>query len=234
VFSEKECTRIKTRAIEDFTSNLPSSTTGKPISCSNSNRLAVWLNYVPHHLGRTHPRYLPEVKIDLDPYAGSLSAIDALLAKPRRKAKAKAKTGIEGRRFRVALSFPGEHRVYVASVAEILKARLGAAAVFYDHDYSAELARPNLDLLLQRIYHDNSDLTVVFLCADYTQKEWCGLEWRAIRDIIKQRADAKIMLLRLDAGPVPGVFSIDGYVDVSNLPPDETAKAIERRLTALP
>lgn len=174
LFSEKERDRIKTQAIEDFTSNLPPSTSGKPVSCSNSNALAIWLNHVLHHLGRTHPRYILEAKIDLDPYAASLSAIDVMLVKAKPKVEEWA--GFGSRRFRVALSFPGERRPFVAAVADNLKLTLGNDAVFYDSDYVAELARPNLDLLLQRIYHDNSDLIVVFLGGDYAAKEWCGLE----------------------------------------------------------
>jgi hypothetical protein len=228
LFSDTECERIKLHAIEDFTSNLPPSSNGKPISCSNSNRLAIWLNHVLHHLGRTHPRYLMEAKIDIDPYAASLSALDAMLAKTNPDV-AKS-TAFETQRFKVALSFPGEHRPFVCAVADHLKNELGNDSVFYDNDYVAELARPNLDVLLQRIYHDNSDLVVVFLCGDYNAKEWCGLEWRAIRDIIKQRRDATVMLLRLDQAEVPGLFSIDGHIDVTNWSPAQTAEAIVKRI----
>lgn len=229
LFSDKECERIKLHAINDFTSNLPPSTTGKPVSCSNSNRLAIWLNHVLHHLGRTHPRYITEVKIGLDPYAASLSAIDAMLAKPKRKETATTMS-FDTRRFRVALSFPGECRPVVLAVAEHLKGELGQESVFYDNDYVAELARPNLDLLLQRIYHRNSDLVVVFLSGDYASKEWCGLEWRAIRDVIKQRRDATVMLLRLDQAQVSGLFGIDGYIDVANWSAAQIADAIVKRL----
>jgi hypothetical protein len=228
LFSDKECDRIKLHAIDDFTSNLPPSSNGKPISCSNSNRLAIWLNHVLHHLGRTYPRYLIEAKIDIDPYAASLSAIDAMLATTKRKVA--APSTFDARRFRVALSFPGEHRPFVCAVADHLKSELGSDSVFYDNDYVAELARPNLDVLLQRIYHDNSDLIVVFLCGDYVAKEWCGLEWRAIRDIIKQRRDATVMLLRLDQAHVPGSFGIDGHIDVTTWSPAQTAEAIVKRL----
>jgi hypothetical protein len=41
---------------------------------------------------------------------------------------------VEEMRFKVALSFPGEHRDYVADVAEEVKKRLGRGAVFYDKD----------------------------------------------------------------------------------------------------
>lgn len=96
---------------------------------------------------------------------------------------------VEEMRFKVALSFPGEKREYVADVASEVKKHLGRDAVFYDMDFTAQLARPNLDTLLQRIYLDNSDLVVVFLCADYENKEWCGLECRAIREKIKSKND---------------------------------------------
>ncbi len=229
VFSDRECSRIKTQAIDDFTSNLPPSTSGKPISCSNNNRLAIWLNYVLHHLGRTHPRYIMEVKIGVDPYAASLSALDAILTK-KTKRKVAPPTAFEERRFRVALSFPGECRSFVLAVAEHLKSKLGHDSVFYDNDHVAQLARPNLDLLLQRIYHDNSDLIVVFLSKDYATKEWCGLEWRAIRDIIKQRCDATVMLLRFDQAYVPGLFGTDGYIDIASWSPAQTAEAILERV----
>lgn len=149
---------------------------------------------------------------------------------PRKKRKVASPSAFEARQFRVALSFPGEHRSLVCAVADHLKSELGSNSVFYDNDYVAELARPNLDLLLQRIYHDNSDLIAVFLCGDYVAKEWCGLEWRAIRDIIKQRRDATVMLLRLDQAEVPGLFSIDGHIDITTWSPAQIAEAIVKRL----
>ena len=100
--------------------------------------------------------------------------------------------------------------IVMIEIAERLATELSREKVFYDEFYSAELARPNLDTYLQRIYHDCSDLVVVFLSGNYEDKEWCGLEWRAIRDLIKSRLDDKIMLIRFDDECVSGVFSIDG------------------------
>src|SRR5690348_16634202 len=97
------------------------------------------------------------------------------------------------KRFQVALSFPGEYREFVKQVADCLTASLEEKNVFYDRYYEAELARPDLDTYLQAIYHDQSELIVVFLCHEYEQKEWCGLEWRAIRDLLKQKQAASIM-----------------------------------------
>jgi len=143
---------------------------------------------------------------------------------------------VEEMRFKVALSFPGEHREYVAEVAEEVKKRLGRGTVFYDKDFTAQLARPNLDTLLQRIYLSNSDLVVVFLCKDYEKKEWCGLEWRAIRQIIKNKNDHAIMFMRFDASEVTGSMAIDGYVDLNEHSSLQAARmVVERvRLNELP
>lgn len=136
---------------------------------------------------------------------------------------------VEEIRFKVAFSFPGEHRNYVAEVASEVKKRLGAGTVFYDKDFTAQLARPNLDTLLQKIYLNNSDLVVVFLCADYERKVWCGLEWRAIRTIIKNKNDHAIMFMRFDKTDVSGSLSIDGYVDLDEYSPIEAARLIVER-----
>src|SRR5215510_2585755 len=76
------------------------------------------------------------------------------------------------KRFQVALSFAGEHRSFVEGVAEHLSRNLGQNRVFYDRYYEAELARPNLDTYLTNIYRKDTDLIVIFLCSNYTQKEW--------------------------------------------------------------
>lgn len=137
---------------------------------------------------------------------------------------------IEQIKFRVALSFPGERRQFVAEVARELKKRLPKASVFYDGDFTAQLARPNLDTLLQRIYGNNSDLVVVFLCSEYEKKQWCGLEWRAIREIIKSKGDSSLMFMRFDNAPVPGSFSVDGYVDLNERGPTDAAGFIIERI----
>ena len=137
------------------------------------------------------------------------------------------------KRFRVALSFPGEYRTFVARVAKSLARQLGKERVFYDHYFEAELARPDLDTYLQQLYHDEAELIVVFLCAEYERKEWCGLEWRAIRDLLKRKQASAIMPMRFDDTHVPGLFSIDGYVNLSNRKPGAVARLILQRLTIL-
>lgn len=131
--------------------------------------------------------------------------------------------------FRVAFSFPGEARHRIGPIARNVQEALGPDSVFYDEWYKAELARPNLDLRLQGIY-TRAELVVVCLCAGYERKEWCGLEWRPIRDLIKKRQD-RIMLLRLDDADVAGSFSIDGYIDLRLHDDTETCALVVRRVT---
>ena len=137
---------------------------------------------------------------------------------------------IEDMTFKVALSFPGEKRNYVRKVANHLVEKLPPGSVFYDNFFQAQLAKPGLDTLLQRIYSRQSDLTVVFLCADYEKKDWCGIEWRAIREIIKKRQFHSIMFLRFDYGPVEGILSTDGYINIDKLSTAKTAQHILERV----
>jgi hypothetical protein len=138
------------------------------------------------------------------------------------------------RKFRVALSFPGEKRDYVEAVAKTLSLSLGAGDVFYDLWFQAHLARPNLDLVLQDLYLNRSELVVVFLCRAYEQKDWPWIEWKAIRQLLKQRKDDSIMFIRFDDAPIPGTFPTDGFIDASSYAPDQTAAFVLERINCSP
>ena len=136
-------------------------------------------------------------------------------------------------RFDVALSFPGEIRPLVEQIAQELERLIGPNSYFYDNNYVSQLARPSLDTLLQDIYLNRSKLVVVFLCGDYQRKEWCGIEFRAIREIIKKSENERIMFVRMDDRPVEGVFKVDGYIDARKHSPLEIAGYIHERVGLL-
>ena len=73
-------------------------------------------------------------------------------------------------------------------------------------------------------------LIVVFLCEKYAEKQWCGLEWRAIRDLIKLKLDDQLMLVRFDDAQIEGVFSLDGYIDARVHEPRRLAEFILQRV----
>lgn len=130
----------------------------------------------------------------------------------------------------MALSFPGEKRAFIRQVADLLAKEIGQEQVLYDDYLTAELTRPNLDEYLGKLYHEDSELLVPFFCADYEKKEWCGIEWRQMRDILKRKQDDRILPFRFDDAPIAGVLSIDGYVKIGNRPPSEMAKLILKRI----
>jgi hypothetical protein len=131
--------------------------------------------------------------------------------------------------FEVALSFPGEVRPLVERIALELERRIGPNSYFYDNNYVSQLARPSLDTLLQDIYCNRSKLVVVFLGGDYQKKDWCGIEFKAVKEIIMERDHKRIMFIRTDDGSVDGVFKTDGYVDARSFSTSELAGFIHER-----
>lgn len=137
--------------------------------------------------------------------------------------------------FDVAFTFAGETRSLVYSVVNELEKLIDKDKIFYDNNYRSQLARPGLDILLQDIYRNRSKLIVVFLCKKYQDKKWCGLEFKAIRELLMENDKAdKIMYIRLDDGHVDGVFKTDGYVDGLQFTPRELAFFISERVRLLP
>ncbi len=134
--------------------------------------------------------------------------------------------------FDVALSFPGENRNLVEEISQELERLLGPNTYFYDNNYVSQLAQPSLDTLLQGVY-SRAKLDVVFLSADYQAKDWCGVEFRAVKEIIFARENSRVMFVRTDDGTVDGVFKTDGYVDARKFKPAKIAEFICERLQVL-
>lgn len=138
------------------------------------------------------------------------------------------------RRFAVAVSFPGECRDLVENISNALAEVFGQPRVLYDRFHQVEFARQNLDTYLQHLYANESDLIVIFVCKAYGEKQWCGLEWRAIRDLMTKRTrpEEDFMILRLDDSKLEGWLSIDGYIDISKNAPRQVTDWILQRWSA--
>jgi hypothetical protein len=72
---------------------------------------------------------------------------------------------------------------------------------------------------------------VVFFSSEYEAKEWCGLEWRAIREIIINKSDHSLMFMRFDDAAVSGTLTLDGYIDLNEYDPIQAAGFILERVT---
>jgi hypothetical protein len=231
LFDKDEAIANKTHTVDEIAeAERDAASASKAVLVSNDNTLAVWLNYLLYHLSMTHPGRETAWRIQPEPFTLSLLALERLEAELAIGKVDRSSRIFSAIKFKVGLSFPGEHRNYVKQVADTLRPTLGPDTVFYDHDYQAQLARPNLDTLLQDTYRNNCELVVVFLCEQYGQKQWCGLEWRAVRDIIKSKKDERVMFVRFDDANVDGVFSIDGYIDARSVSPEGVAAMILKRI----
>jgi tetratricopeptide (TPR) repeat protein len=135
-----------------------------------------------------------------------------------------------GKRFRVALSFTGEQRDFVAQVAALLAQRFGEGAILYDRFHRAEFSRADLALHLGDLYEQHADLVVAVLCPDYEHKDWCGLEWNAILGLLKQRKVGEVMLTRFDRVEGRGLRGLAGYLDLDGMTPQATCDEILERL----
>ena len=130
-------------------------------------------------------------------------------------------------------TFPGEKKDYVEKIfSELLILKKSIQIFSYLH-YQAELAKPNMDVDLQNIYDQQSQLTVVFLCEKYEEKEWCGLEWRVIKNLIKKQKYDQIMPFRFDNTEIDGFFGTDGYINANKYEPKEAAELILQRFKML-
>jgi hypothetical protein len=79
-------------------------------------------------------------------------------------------------------------------------------------------------------YRDRSKLIVVFIGEKYQDKKWCGVEFKAIRDVLFDKKHEKIMYIRTDNSKVDGVFNTDGYIDATTHKPEEIANFIVERI----
>ncbi len=140
---------------------------------------------------------------------------------------------IDTHRFQVAVSFPGEKRRYVEDVVRELQRWIGRDACFYDKDYEAHLGRPNMFDLFLKIYSKRSSLVVAFIDNTYQDKQWCGLELRAIDKLVLAKEYSRVMYVRIGKGDVDGILPTDGYLDARNKEPQEVAYHIEERVRLL-
>lgn len=134
------------------------------------------------------------------------------------------------KRFRIAFSFAGEKRDFVAKVAAILVKKFGKEKILYDKYHEAPFARSDLGIHLPDLYHKESDLVVLVICKDYESKEWCGLEWTAIHALIKERKVEDVMLCRFDRALIKGLYSTAGFIELDQKTREQAATLILERL----
>jgi hypothetical protein len=136
----------------------------------------------------------------------------------------------KGRRFRIAFSFAGEKREFVAQVAALLAGHFGEEKILYDKYHEAEFAQHRLGIDLPSLYVKNADLNFVLLCNRYKKKRWTGLEWEAIHSLFSGSNRKRVMLARFDQATIRGLNNDSGFVELDDKSPAEVATLILQRL----
>ena len=137
---------------------------------------------------------------------------------------------MSAKRFRIAFSFAGEKRDFVAKVAALLATRFSEDEILYDKYHQPEFSRSDLAFYLPDLYEKEADLVVAVFCPNYENKEWCGLEWNAIYGLLKARKVGEVMLTRFDRIEGRGLHGLAGYTDLDDLTPRQAADGILERL----
>jgi hypothetical protein len=143
-----------------------------------------------------------------------------------------------GMKYSFGLSFPGKIRGKgsewinlrdtVEGVADFMSTHCRSKSkVLYDLYHKGTFARPNLDEHLPEEYR-KCNLIVVFLCKEYSRREWCLKEWRIIHELTQdqeqrhrvmylwhgKRDDRVLRTLGLD-------WDKDGFIAIDKLKPKE-------------
>jgi hypothetical protein len=134
----------------------------------------------------------------------------------------------------VAFSLAGEQRQLVLPVAQEVEAILGRSTVFYDDWYEYWITGSDADLLLQRLYSEDTELIVVCVSGAYGGKPWTRMEHRAVRARYMQAVTVvdrhRIFPIRVGDGEVEGVLLNEIILDVRRKTPGEAAELIVARL----
>jgi len=134
------------------------------------------------------------------------------------------------KRFRIAFSFAGEKRHFVAKIAARLAKRFGEEKILYDKYHEAHFSRSDLAFYLPDLYEKEAELVVAVFCPDYEKKEWCGLEWNAIFGLLKRRKVEELMLARFNHAEGKGLRGLAGYTDLDHKTPEQAEALILERL----
>jgi len=130
--------------------------------------------------------------------------------------------------YEIALSFAGEDRFFVESVANELRAM--GVRLFYDAFEQVDLLGKDLAAHFAGIYKDRANYCAMFISVHYARKAWPQFE----RQHAQARALAEkreyILPLRLDDSEVPGLAPTIGYINIQGMTPKAVAEILFRKI----
>jgi hypothetical protein len=114
--------------------------------------------------------------------------------------------------FDVALSFAGEDREYVNTIADQL--RKHGIKVFYDRYEQATLWGKDLYEHLDHVYQRAARYCVLFASEHYARKVWTNHERKSAQSRALHENEEYILPVRFDDTEIPGLRPTVGYIDL--------------------
>lgn len=130
------------------------------------------------------------------------------------------------REFDIAVSFAGEQRAFVEDVVRKAQELSPGLRVFYDQDYAVELWGQDGVEFFAKMFMERSRYVVMFVSAEYAEKEWPRLEKRsALARAMTERGEY-VLPVRFDSTELDGLLPTVQYLDARREGIDGLARAI--------
>jgi hypothetical protein len=140
----------------------------------------------------------------------------------------KSVVAIKNFEYDVALSFAGENRKYVESVARCLKER--GLKVFYDKYEKVTLWGKDLYVHLDTVYRERARFCVIFISKYYKKKLWTNHEMRSAQARAFTENKEYILPARFDDTEIPGLRSTIGYIPLKDYTPSEFTELVIKKV----
>ena len=132
----------------------------------------------------------------------------------------------------VCLSFAGEDRVYVETVARHLQA--AGVRTFYDEFEKVSLWGKDLYSHLHDIYQNQATYCVLFISIHYASKAWTKHERQSAQARALNSNVEYILPTRFDDTEIPGIQDTIGYIDLRNTSPEQLSEIIISKIGPRP
>lgn len=117
--------------------------------------------------------------------------------------------------FDVCLSFAGEDRPYVDSVAQELRSK--GVRVFYDEYERTRLWGKDLFQHLDDVYQNAARYCVLFASKHYAEKIWTNHELQSAQARALRENREYILPARFDDTKIPGLRGTVGHIDLKKI-----------------
>lgn len=133
--------------------------------------------------------------------------------------------------YQVALSFAGEDRSIVKSLADLLTTE--GVSVFYDQYEQSNLWGKDLYQHLQYVYSDAAQFCVIFISRFYAKKLWARHELKQAQARAFRESREYILPIRLDDTAIPGIPETVGYIDIRQFSLEDVMALLVKKIESL-